>query len=76
MPLPSGAFRTAFPVANRGAELRKFHLRTFLQRQEAAAVPFATSVRDFQLLLHAARACGRRTPRRRLVLLSVLCCCY
>jgi len=53
-PLPSGPLRTAFPVANRrGAEVRKFHVRTFLQRQAEAEVPFATCARDFQFLLHA-----------------------
>lgn len=49
-----GALRGAFPVANRGAPLRKFHLRTFLQRQREAEVPFDACARDFQLLLHAA----------------------
>ena len=54
MPPTCGPLRNAFPTANRGAELRKFHLRTFLQRQAEAEVPFATTMLDFQLLLHAA----------------------
>ena len=48
-----GPLRTAFPVANRGAPLRKFHLRTFLTKQRAAGLPFETTAADFQLLLHA-----------------------
>ena len=32
----------------------RFHLKGFLQKQEEANVAFGVSVRDFQLLLHAA----------------------
>jgi hypothetical protein len=53
-PLPGGALRTAFPISNRGAPMRKFHLRTFLTKQAEADIPFATTARDFQLLLYAA----------------------
>ena len=52
-PPACGVLRDAFPLANRGAELRKFHLKGFLTKQQEAEVPFGTSVRDFQLLLHA-----------------------
>ena len=52
-PPPYGAFRNAFPIANRGAAPpRKFHMRTFLERQREAGLPFSTSIRDFQMLLH------------------------
>ena len=44
----------AFPLANRGTEVRKFHLKSFLQKQQAAGFRFADVARDFQLLLHAA----------------------
>ena len=48
-----GSFRHTFPLANRGqAPLRKFHLRTFLERQREAGVPFGTFIIDFQMLLH------------------------
>lgn len=48
-----GTFRHTFPVANRGqAPLRKFHLRTFLERQREAGVPFGTFIVDFQMLLY------------------------
>ena len=48
-----GTFRHTFPVANRGqASLRKFHLRTFLERQREAGVPFGTFIVDFQMLLY------------------------
>jgi hypothetical protein len=54
-PPPFGALRTSFPVSSRGgAPLRKFHLRTFLARQREACLSFATSIVDFQLLLHVA----------------------
>ena len=53
-PPACGVFRQAFPIANRGAELRKFHVRTFLQKQRDAGVDFAAAVLDFGLLLHAA----------------------
>ena len=48
-----GPLRAAFPAANRGAALRKFHLRTFLTKQREAGIPFASTASDFQLLLHA-----------------------
>lgn len=55
VPPPFGAFRHTFPHANRGgAPLRKFHLRTFLERQREAGVPFREVAVDFQLLMHVA----------------------
>eukprot|EP00322_Chrysochromulina_rotalis_P016237 CAMPEP_0115830574 /NCGR_PEP_ID=MMETSP0287-20121206/1686_1 /TAXON_ID=412157 /ORGANISM="Chrysochromulina rotalis, Strain UIO044" /LENGTH=215 /DNA_ID=CAMNT_0003283879 /DNA_START=15 /DNA_END=662 /DNA_ORIENTATION=- len=53
VPPPMGALRSNFPPANRGAALRKFHLRTFLSTQRKAGIPFEKTVADFQLLLHA-----------------------
>lgn len=52
-PPAHGALRTSFPPANRGAPLRKFHLRTYLAKQREAGVAFSQTARDFQLLLHA-----------------------
>lgn len=52
-----GTFRHAFPVANRGqAPFRKFHLRTFLERQYQAGLQFASLIVDFQLLLFVSEA--------------------
>jgi len=63
-PPPYGSLRAAFPAANRGAPLRKFHLRTFLAKQREAGLPFATTIADFQLLLHASAFLPAQTLRR------------
>lgn len=53
VPPDFGSFRHSFPIANRGqAPLRKFHLRTYMERQREAGLPFSTSIVDFQMLLH------------------------
>ncbi len=63
-PPAAGALRSAFPAANRGAPLRKFHLRTFLAKQREAGVPFESTIRDFQLLLHASALLPRDVLER------------
>ena len=44
----------AFPPANRGPQLRKLHLRSYLTKAHEAGAPFAETAADFQFLLHAA----------------------
>ena len=63
-PPAAGALRCAFPAANRGAPLRKFHLRTFLVKQREAGVPFESTIRDFQLLLQASTLLPREVLER------------
>ena len=46
--------RTAFPAANRGATVRKMHLKGFLSKQAELGTPFSEVAADFQFLLHAA----------------------
>ena len=46
--------RCTFPYANRGASVRKLHLRGFLQKQRDAGVPFVEVAADWQFLLHCA----------------------
>lgn len=46
--------RVAFPPANRGPQLRKLHLRSYLTKAHEAGAPFAETAADFQFLLHAA----------------------
>jgi len=46
--------RTSFPSANRGASIRKLHVRTYLQRALAAGERFEDIAADWNFLLHAA----------------------
>jgi hypothetical protein len=46
--------RVAFPPANRGPQLRKLHLRSYLTKAHEAGAPFAETAADFHFLLHAA----------------------
>ena len=41
---PFGSLQAAFPSANRGAPLRKFHLRTFLAKQVSSALELARTI--------------------------------
>jgi len=50
----TSSLRTAFPYANRGATVRKLHLRSFLQKQRDAGVPYIDVASDWQFLLHCA----------------------
>jgi len=50
-PYTSG-LRSVFHIANRGASIRKLHLKSFLQRQREAGVPFSDVVADWNFLLH------------------------
>ena len=51
--LTYGPLATNFPIANRGAELRKFHLKGFLNKQREDGVTPTQFFLDFQMLLHA-----------------------
>ena len=46
--------RVAFPPANRGPQLRKLHVRSYLTKAHESGAPFAETAADFQFLLHAA----------------------
>ena len=46
--------RVAFPPANRGPQLRKLHLRSYLTKAHEAGAPFAETAADFHFLLHVA----------------------
>jgi hypothetical protein len=50
----SAPLRQRFPIASRGADVRKLHLRSFLTKEEQAGVPFKSVAADFGFLLHAA----------------------
>lgn len=49
----SAPLRQRFPLASRGADVRKLHLRSFLTKEDQAGVPFDSVAADFGFLLHA-----------------------